>query len=99
MKMNEQVTLKPIAVKRALQFAADSGINEVFVYEDESGKNFVTNPAPSVALDDDLHPVYHTPKGVYIRVATLNTLLINNRTVRLSQNADSVLVELVKCLT
>ncbi len=92
--MKEQVTLSPIAIKRAIQFAEDSGISEVFTYEHESGKNYVTNPAVSVSLDDDSLPVHHTLQGVYIRLTTLRTLFINvqqsGKSVELTQNGNSI---------
>lgn len=88
--MKEQVTLSPIALKRAYQFALDSGINEVFVYQHESGKNYITNPAPSVPLDDDSHPTHHTPHGVYIKSSMLHTLLCNGRAVELTQIDNAV---------
>ena len=88
----EEVTLTPIAIKRAIKFADDLGITEVFAYQ--NGKTYVTNPAPSISLDDDTHPVYHTQQGVYIRVATLRTLFINvqgsGKSVHLIQNGNSV---------
>lgn len=88
-----EVILTPIAIKRAIQFAEDSGINEVFCYEDLSGRHFVTNPAPSVCLDEDMHPQYHTQDGTYIKLRTLRTLLINNRTVSILQEGDSVIIK------
>lgn len=91
--MKEQVILKPIAIKRALQFASDLGINEVFVYQHESGKHYITNPSVSVPLDDDSHPTHHTQHGVYIKTATLHTLLCNGRTVKLTQINNSVRLE------
>ncbi len=94
--MKEKVTLTGIALKRAIKFANDSGISEVFLYE-SGGKHYVTNPAPSISLDDESHPMYDTFPGVYIKLRTLESLFINiqtghRTTVSLEQNGDSVLI-------
>ena len=60
------ITISPFGLKRVLQQMDDSGITELFLYEDESGRIMCQKPTPSIPVETEEHAVYPS-NGVYLR--------------------------------